>query len=132
MSVIQSPTRSFRKYYNNGWLRKGDRMMDTSYQDLLRERITQLRLKKDVSERRMSLDLGKTDSYIRSITSGKALPSLTELFNIIEYFDMTPAEFFNGMELEPSARVALQNRISELSDDDLEKVRLFISWITSE
>lgn len=107
-------------------------MMDTSYQDLLRERITQLRLKKDVSERRMSLDLGKTDSYIRSITSGKALPSLTELFNIIEYFDMTPAEFFNGMESEPSARVALQNRISELSDDDLEKVRLFISWITSE
>lgn len=107
-------------------------MMDTSYQDLLRERITQLRLKKDVSERRMSLDLGKTDSYIRSITSGKALPSLTELFNIIEYFDMTPAEFFNGMEPEPSARVALQNLISELSDDDLEKVRLFISWITSE
>ena len=45
-------------------------MMDTSYQYLLRERITQLRLKKDVSERRMSLDLGKTDSYIRSITSG--------------------------------------------------------------
>ena len=107
-------------------------MMDTSYHDLLRERITQLRLKKDVSERRMSLDLGKTDSYIRSITSGKALPSLAELFNIIEYFDMTPAEFFNGMEPEPSARVALQNRISELSDDDLEKVRLFISWITSE
>lgn len=107
-------------------------MMDTSYQDLLRERITQLRLKKDVSERRMSLDLGKTDSYIRSITSGKALPSLTELFNIIEYFDMTPAEFFNGMEPEPSARVALQNRISELSDDDLEKVRLFISWIATE
>lgn len=106
--------------------------MDTPYDDLLREHITQLRIKKNVSERRMSLDLGKSDSYIRSITSGGALPSLAELFNIIEYFGMTPAEFFNGMEPGPSKRVALQNQISDLSDDDLEKVRLFLSWITAQ
>lgn len=105
--------------------------MDAPYDKLLRERITQLRLKKNISERRMSLDLGKSDSYIRAITSGTALPSLGELFNIIEYFGMTPTEFFNGMEPGPSERVALQNRISDLSDDDLEKVRLFLSWITA-
>lgn len=103
--------------------------MDTSYQNLLRERITQLRLKKDVSERRMSLDLGKTDSYIRSITSGKALPSLAELFNIIEYFDMTPFEFFAGMQADRDARAALHSKIAALRDDDLEKVSLFIEWI---
>lgn len=104
-------------------------LMEIQYDKLLRERITELRLKRNVSERRMSLDLGKSDSYIRGITSGAALPSLSELFNIIEYFGMTPAEFFNGMELGPSPRVALQNRISELSEDDLEKVRLFLDWI---
>ena len=107
-------------------------LMDIPYDRLLRERITQLRLKKDVSERRMSLDLGKSDSYIRAITNGAALPSLGELFNIIDYFGITPAEFFNGMEPEPSARVALQNQLSELSDDDFEKVRLFVSWITAQ
>jgi len=106
-------------------------MMDTSYQDLLRERITQLRLKKDVSERRMSLDLGKTDSYIRSITSGKALPSLTELFNIIEYFGMTPFEFFAGMQSGEDAHAALHSKIAELDETDVDKVSLFIDWITA-
>ena len=79
----------------------------------------------------MSLDLGKSGFYIRSITGGTALPPLGELFNIIEYLGTTPAEFFNGMEPEPSIRVTLQNQISELSDDDLEKVRLFLSWVTA-
>ena len=106
--------------------------MPKSYETLLRERITELRLKNDVSEHHMSLELGKSGSYIRNITSGTALPSLRELFNIIDYFDMTPAEFFNGMEFEPSERVVLQKQISELSDDDLEKVRLFIGWISEK
>ena len=106
--------------------------MSEQYESLLRERITQLRLSKNISEHQMSLDLGKSGSYIRSISSGRALPSLRELFSIIEYFGMTPAEFFNGIAAEPSARVALQNHISALSDDDLEKVRLFIDWITAK
>lgn len=60
----------------------------------VRERITELRMRKNVSEHRMSLELGKSGSYIRGITSGTALPSLRELFNIIAYFDMSPSEFF--------------------------------------
>ena len=38
------------------------------------------------SEHRMSLELGKSGSYIRSITNGISMPSLRELFNIMEYF----------------------------------------------
>lgn len=63
------------------------------YETFLRSRITELRVRKDVSEHRMSLDLGKSGSYIRSITNGMSLPSLRELFNIISYFDLTPTEF---------------------------------------
>ena len=48
--------------------------MKADYEKLLRDRITQLRVKKNVSEHRMSLDLGKSGSYIRGITSGTALP----------------------------------------------------------
>ena len=40
------------------------------YETFLRSRITELRVRKDVSEHRMSLDLGKSGSYIRSITNG--------------------------------------------------------------
>ena len=57
----------------------------------IRERITKLRLNKNVSEYRMSLDLGHSDSYIRNITSGKALPSMSEFLYICEYFNITRA-----------------------------------------
>ncbi len=102
------------------------------YIALLRERITQLRVQKNVSEHRMSLDLGKSGSYIRSITSGSALPSVKELFNIIAYFEMTPAEFFNGLETGSSPRSKVIEQLLSLDADELEKVRQFISWIRKE
>lgn len=66
--------------------------MDTNF---IRERITELRLKKGVSEYQMSYDLGHNKNYIRAITSGRSLPSVLGLLNICEYFDMTPSEFFD-------------------------------------
>lgn len=60
----------------------------------VRERITQLRLKKGVSEYQMSYDLGHSRGYIYNISSGKALPPLKEFFAICDYFDITPQQFF--------------------------------------
>ncbi len=54
-------------------------------EDFIRDRITQLRQNKNVSERKMSLDLGHSTSYIRSITSGRSLPSTPELLYICEF-----------------------------------------------
>ena len=95
----------------------------------IRNRITELRLKKDVSEHRMSLDLDKSGSYLRGISSGKALPSLKELFNIIAYFDMTPAEFFAPMAKQDTPYSRLCESLRGMSDEDLDKVELFLSWI---
>ena len=58
------------------------------------ERITQLRLIKNVSEYQLSLELGRSKSYIQNITSGKALPSINGLFDICDYFNITIDEFF--------------------------------------
>lgn len=99
------------------------------YETLLRERITELRIKNNVSEHKMSLDLDRSGSYIRGITSGKALPRVKELFNIIAYFDLTPAEFFNGMESDNSTRSVVQKKLLELDEEDLNKVSQFIDWI---
>jgi len=60
------------------------------------ERITELRLKKGVSEYQMSYDLGRNKNYVRAITSGRSLPSVQGLFEIIEYFYMSPSEFFES------------------------------------
>lgn len=104
-------------------------MAGTQYDDFIRARITELRIMENVSEHRMSLDLGKSGSYIRGITSGAALPSLKELFNIIEYFGMTPAEFFAPMADAESLYHRLCEKLRTFGDDDLEKVSTFISWI---
>jgi len=102
------------------------------YQKYLRERITELRGRKDVSEHRLSLELGKSGSYIRSITSGVTMPSVKELFKIMVYFDVTPSEFFVGLEGKDTLRTKLEETLRELSNEDLEKVALFIQWITEK
>ena len=77
----------------------------------------------------MSLDLGKSGSYIRSITSGISLPSLHELFNIMSYFEMSPVEFFEGSDNCNSLRSALYEKLQSLDSDDIQKVSIFIDWI---
>lgn len=99
-------------------------------EDFVRIRITELRLKKDVSEHRMSLDLDKSGSYIRGISSGAALPSLKELFNIIAYFDMSPSEFFAPLDDKATPYSKLCEKLRGLNDADLEKVDNFLSWIS--
>ena len=100
------------------------------YEKYLRERITELREQKGISEHRLSLELGKSGSYIRSITSGATMPSMKELFNIMVYFEISPSEFFSGLQGKNTLRVALGEKLRRLSDEDLEKVSLFLQWIT--
>lgn len=64
-------------------------------EEFVRERITQLRLRKGVSEYQMSYDLGHSRGYVYNISSGKALPPLKEFFAICEYFEITPQAFFD-------------------------------------
>jgi len=104
-------------------------MAEKQYDTFVRNRITELRLQKNVSEHKMSLDLGKSGSYIRGITSKAALPSLKDLFNIIEYFNMTPSEFFLTADDKTSPYHALCEQLRSLDEADLEKVKTFIGWI---
>lgn len=104
-------------------------MASTQYDEFIRTRITELRMQKNISEHKMSLDLDKSGSYIRGITSGAALPSLKELFNIISYFNITPTEFFAPMEDADTPYRELCEKLRTLDDDDLEKVSTFIGWI---
>lgn len=87
-------------------------------ENFLKNRLTELRTQKQVSERQMSLDLGHSTSYIRSIASGKALPSMTEFFYICEYLDISPSEFFNTSETTLMQQKAI-NLIRSMSDDDI-------------
>ena len=85
----------------------------------IRERITELRIKKGVSEYRMSTDLGHSKSYIQSITSERALPSLSEFLYICDYLEVTPRDFFDQNVSEPILLRQLINLTKNMSDKDL-------------
>ena len=85
------------------------------YEKFVRDRITQLRLKKGVSEYQMSYDLGHSRSYVYNISSGKSLPPLKEFFAICEYFGITPREFFDDEMRQPKAVDGLKS----LDDSDV-------------
>lgn len=104
-------------------------MANSQYYEFVRRRITELRLEKNISEHKMSLDLDKSGSYIRGITNGAALPSLKELFNIISYFDMTPAEFFAPLDDANTPYRELCEKLRNMDEEDIEKVNLFVGWI---
>ena len=103
-----------------------------TYTEFIRKRITELRLEKGVAEYRMSLELGKSGSYIRGITNGASLPSVKEMFSIIDYFGIGPVEFFAPLEDDQSPRTRLRAKLLQLNDAELQKVDTFISWITEE
>ena len=71
------------------------------YEDFFRKRLTELRIKKGISEYELSRSLGHSRGYIYNITSGKSLPPLSEFFSICEYFDVTPSQFFDDKVEQP-------------------------------
>lgn len=78
--------------------------MDNIYIDAryIQDRVTELRLEKGISEREMSLSIGKSESYIRNLTTtDKAMPSMDAFLAICEYVGITPAEFFQYEILTP-------------------------------
>lgn len=85
----------------------------------VRDRITQLRLKKGVSEYQMSYDLGHSRGYINNISSGKALPSMSEFFAICEYFSISPEEFFNERLQDPVMYKQILSSLEHLTTEDL-------------
>lgn len=90
--------------------------MDLQY---IRERISVLRTKKNVSEYRMSTDLGHSKSYIQSISSGRSMPSLGEFLYICEYLGVTPKEFFDEEMKEPQLVQRLCELACNMSEADL-------------
>lgn len=89
------------------------------YEEFVRERITQLRLKKGVSEYQMSYDLGHSRGYVYNISSGKALPPLKEFFGICDYFGITPRQFFDDGTKSPELIQKAVEGMRKLDDGDL-------------
>ena len=88
-------------------------------EQFVRNRITQLRLEKGVSEYQMSYDLGHSRGYVYNISSGKSLPSMSEFFSICDYFGITPSEFFDAEQNNPVLISKAVEELKSLNDNDM-------------
>ncbi|MCI8809754.1 MAG: helix-turn-helix transcriptional regulator [Oscillibacter sp.] len=85
----------------------------------IQTRITELRLKKNVSEYQMSTELGQNKGYIQAISSGKALPSMTQFLRICDYFEISPLQFFDSETINPQLLHRAMEGMRKLDEDDL-------------
>ena len=92
-------------------------------------RLAQLRNKKDVSARDMSLSIGQNAGYINNIECGKALPSMTGFFYICEYLGIKPVEFFDTDSNNPEKLQALINDLKRLDDTQLENISSIVKGL---
>lgn len=102
--------------------------MDAEY---IRNTITQLRIKKGVSEHRMSLDLGHARSYIHGIVSGRTLPSMAEFLSICDYFGITPEQFFHQETVNPILLTELIKESRNLKEEDLQLITTLVKKISA-
>ena len=67
------------------------------------KRLVALRVSKGASARDMSLSLGQSAGYINNIENKKSLPAMQSFFYICEYLGVTPKEFFDDENADPTA-----------------------------
>jgi transcriptional regulator with XRE-family HTH domain len=101
-------------------------------EEFVRNRITQLRLNKGLSEYQLSYELGHSRGYINNISSGKSLPSMSEFFSICDYFEITPEEFFDTKHSNPELLSKAIEELRSLNDEDLLLILTLIKRIKKQ
>ena len=90
-----------------------------NYEKFIRERITELRIKADLSEYQLSAELGRSHGYVNSITRGKAKPSLEQFLSICECLNVTPFDFFDDSQHMSAITRKIIDNLKDLSEADL-------------
>lgn len=96
------------------------------YEEIFPARLSQLRIKKGVSARDMSLSIGQNPGYINNIETGKALPSMSAFFFICDFLEITPQEFFDTESTSPEELREITNNLKKLTSNQLLNVSALV------
>ena len=99
------------------------------YENEFQTRLTQLREKKGVSARDMSLSIGQNPGYINNIETGKALPSMSGFFYICEYLQLSPKDFFDTDAKNPEKLNELIKDQKRLDDKQLDSIASIVQGL---
>jgi len=91
-------------------------------EDFFSRRLSELRTKKGVSARDMSLSLGQSAGYINKIENGRSLPSMMQFFYICDFLEITPKDFFDDTISNPSMFTELMEELKVLDDERLSHI----------
>lgn len=83
-------------------------------------RLAELRIKKGLSARDMSLSLGQSAGYINNIENGLNYPSMALFFYICEFLNITPMEFFDTETKNPVRVKELVDAAGRLTDEQID------------
>ena len=99
------------------------------YENEFQTRLAQLREKKGVSARDMSLSIGQNPGYINNIETGKALPSMSGFFYICEYLQLSPKDFFDTDAKNPEKLNELIKDLKKLDDKQLDSIASIVQGL---
>lgn len=99
------------------------------YEDEFPLRLAQLRNKKGVSARDMSLSIGQNPGYINNIESGKAMPSMACFFYICEYLNISPKDFFDFESKTPEKLNDLISDLKKLDEEQLDNISSIVKGL---
>lgn len=100
------------------------------YEDDFAPRLAKLRANKGVSAREMSLSVGQNAGYISNIECGKALPSMSGFFFICEYLNISPRDFFDLDNPNPSEIQELLKMLKQLDAEELKALSVVVRGLT--
>ena len=103
-------------HVQNPLISKENLIMDETF---IQERIRQLVADSGKSEKLVSRELGRSAGYIQSLTSGKSVPSLLMFFQVCEYFDIAPRDFFDPHISYPQPIQRILSYIYQMTEEDL-------------
>ena len=99
------------------------------YENEFQTRLAQLREKKGVSARDMSLSIGQNPGYINNIETGKALPSMSGFFYICQYLQLSPKDFFDIDAKNPEKLNELMKDLKKLDDKQLYSIASIVQGL---
>ena len=85
-------------------------------------RLSKLRENKGVSARDMSLSMGQNPGYINNIESGRASPSLSGIIYICDYLGISPHEFFDIENENPTKLNSIIEDLKQLDNNQLDAI----------
>ena len=103
----------------------------TSYVEMFGDRLRDLRKKKKVSAREMSIDLGQNPGYINGIENHKTMPQFGSFFEICQYLEVSPSYFLSIYENNSDSRKKheLNQIVDELSEKQLDALYVLMKGL---